>query len=133
MPCLSPGYACRRLEKLSGTLPFLATFSAPVLDRTWGIFVAFALQLSAPMDELWLWRPEDRGPEVDDHILEELCARLAAASDVDAERIEVDVRDREVILEGTTRDERMTRAVMMCVIQVPGVKAVRSYLQMSAI
>jgi hypothetical protein len=29
------------------------------------------------MDELWLWRPEDTGPEVDDHILEELCARLA--------------------------------------------------------
>jgi len=85
------------------------------------------------MDELWLWRPEDTGPEVDDHILEELCARLAAASEVDARRIEVDVRDREVILEGTTRDERMTRAVMMCVIQVPGVKAVRSYLQTSPI
>jgi hypothetical protein len=46
------------------------------------------------MDELWLWRPEETGPDVDDHILEELCARLAAASEVDARRIEVDVRDR---------------------------------------
>jgi len=84
------------------------------------------------MDEAWVWRPEEVGPDLDDRILEELCARLAAASEVDANRLEVDVRDREVILEGTTRDERMTRAVMICVIQVPGVRAVRSYLQTSA-
>jgi osmotically-inducible protein OsmY len=85
------------------------------------------------MDELGMWRPEETGTDVDSHILEELCARLAAASEVEAGRIEVDVRDREVILEGTTRDERMTRAIMMCVIQVPGVRAVRSYLQTSTI
>jgi hypothetical protein len=95
--------------------------------------VALALQRIGGMDAPWLWRPEDTGPDADDRILEELCARLAAESEVDAHRIEVDVRDREVILEGTTRDERMTRAVMMCVIQVPGVKAVRSYLQTSPI
>ena len=62
-----------------------------------------------------MWRPEEIWADIDSHILEELCARLAAASEVEAGRIEVDVRDREVILEGTTRDERMTRAIMMCV------------------
>jgi osmotically-inducible protein OsmY len=85
------------------------------------------------MEELSMWRPEEAGADVDSQILEDLCARLAAASEVEADRIEVDVRDREVILEGTTRDERMTRAVMMCVIQVPGVRAVRSYLQTSSL
>lgn len=95
--------------------------------------MAPALHLRHAMEELAMWRPEDAGPDIDSHILEELCARLAAASEVEAGRIEVDVRDREVILEGTTRDERMTRAVMMCVIQVPGVRAVRSYLQTSPI
>jgi osmotically-inducible protein OsmY len=98
-----------------------------------GFFLAFALQIRADMEELRVWRPEDVGPDTDDHILEELCARLAAATDVDAARIEVDVRNREVILEGTTRNERMTRAVMMCVIEVPGVRAVRSYLQTSPV
>jgi osmotically-inducible protein OsmY len=83
------------------------------------------------MDEPWVWQPEQSGPDLDDRILEELCDRLAAASDVDASCIEVDVRDREVILEGITRNERMTRAIMVCVIQVPGIKAVRSYLQTS--
>jgi osmotically-inducible protein OsmY len=83
------------------------------------------------MEELSMWRPEEAGADVDSQILEDLCARLAAAAEVEADRIEVDVRDREVILEGTTRDERMTRAVMVCVIQVPGVRAVRSYLQTS--
>ena len=95
--------------------------------------MALALHLRHAMDELGTWRPEDIGPDVDSHILDELCARLAAASEVEAGWIEVDVRDREVILEGTTRDERMTRAIMMCVIQVPGVRAVRSYLQTSPI
>ena len=93
--------------------------------------MAFALQFRPAMEELSMWRPEETGADIDSQILEDLCARLAAASEVEADRIEVDVRDREVILEGTTRDERMTRAVMMCVIQVPGVRAVRSYLQTS--
>ena len=93
--------------------------------------MAFALHFRPAMEELSMWRPEETGADVDSQILEDLCARLAAAAEVEADRIEVDVRDREVILEGTTRDERMTRAVMMCVIQVPGVRAVRSYLQTS--
>jgi len=84
------------------------------------------------VEERWSWRPdEEGGPDADDRILRELRARLNAAADVDAARIAVDVRDREVTLAGTTRDERMTRAVMICVIQVPGVRAVRSYLQPS--
>jgi len=121
------------LKNRPNRFPFLQGFRGIVLDRTQTFLWHRPCTRPFCMDELWLWRPEDTGPEVDDHILEELCARLAAASEVDARRIEVDVRDREVILEGTTRDERMTRAVMMCVIDVPGVKAVRSYLQTSPI
>ena len=126
-------FRASRIENPSEAFALLATTTGPGAHARWDFQLALALHLREAMDELGMWRPEDTGPDIDSHILEELCARLAAASDVEAGRIEVDVRDREVILEGTTRDERMTRAVMMCVIQVPGVKAVRSYLQTSPI
>ena len=87
------------------------------------------LPLTAMLEERWTWRPGPSGPDADDRIRHELGERLAAAADVDARYIRLAVRDREVILEGTTRDERMTRAVMLCVLQVPGVRAVRSYLE----
>ncbi len=112
---------------------FLQSLSGAGADARWDSWMARPLQLRHGMEEPGMWRLEDAGPDVDSDILEELCARLAADSEVEAGRLEVDVRDREVILEGTTRDERMTRAVMMCVIQVPGVRAVRSYLQTSPI
>lgn len=87
------------------------------------------LSLTAVLDEQWTWRPGPSGPDADDRIRQALGERLAAATDVDARHIRLAVRDREVILEGTTRDERMTRAVMLCVLQVPGVRAVRNYLE----
>jgi hypothetical protein len=121
------------LENPSKAFALLATISGPGAHTRWGFLLAPPLHLRHAMDELGMWRPEEAGSDIDSHILEELCARLAAASEIEAGRIEVDVRDREVILEGTTRDERMTRAIMMCVIQVPGVRAVRSYLQTSPI
>lgn len=63
-------------------------------------------------------------PVTDDGIKATLLAELGAAKWVNCSNIRVDVRDRQVTLEGFIYDERMRQALMVAAQNVDGVKGV---------
>jgi ferritin-like metal-binding protein YciE len=65
----------------------------------------------------------------DERIMEEVCDRLMWHGQLNAEDIEVEVRDREVILNGEVEDRRSKHLVEEAVSSITGVEDVRNRLR----
>jgi osmotically-inducible protein OsmY len=68
----------------------------------------------------------------DERVRELVCEALTDDGEVDASRIEVNVKGGEVTLTGTIEDRRMKRLAEDCVEAVPGVKDVHNQLRIGA-
>lgn len=75
-----------------------------------------------------------RGPRKihrpDERLYEDICELLMADPDIDADEIEVDVKDSLVTLTGTVETKRLKRYAEEVIADIPGVEDVQNHLKL---